>query len=279
MYDVLCYGAICADHRIWLPHHPRPGEGLRVQREDYVPGGNAFLEARSLADWNHHVVLMGDHLGDDDGGRMLQRAIGQTKIDGRYLVRNADARTPVCRILLTPDAERTILAFRDSATPATLPPADLLARCRIVSVTRYGPRTAEVASLARQANRLTVVGDATRPDDPWAAHADVIVTSASLLDNHQPGVERAAQLLALHQRRGATVLVTDGPRAIRALWQEAGERQSLSITPPAITAHNPIGAGDVFRAGVVHGLLAGWFWPQIVEHACTVATAHVGAPV
>lgn len=275
MYDVLCYGALCADHRLWLPHYPAAGAGIRIQREEMSAGGNAFIEARSLAAWGRRVALMGDHLGDDAGGRLLAAAIRATTIDDRYLVCEPQARTPRCYIMLTPDAERSILAARDDDAPCTLPPDALLARCRVVSVTRYGPRTAEAARLARVAGRLTVLGDATHPDDAWAPHADVIVTSASLLAAHQPGVDRAAQMAALHHLHGATVIVTDGPQPVHALWREEGETRSAQVVPPRVTAHNSIGAGDVFRAAVVHGVLHAWPWPQTVEFACHSAAAHI----
>lgn len=275
MYDVLCYGALCADHRIFLPHYPQPGEGLRIRRAGWTAGGNALIEARRLAGWGDRVVLMGDRLGSDAEGDLLARAIAATTIDGSYLVRDPDASTPRCHILITPDAERTILASRDDAVPEILPPAPLLAACRAVSVTRYGPHTAVVARAARSAGRLTIVGDATRPDDDWTPYADVIVTSASLLAAHSTGHDRGAQMEALHRVRGAAVLVTDGPRPVQALWREDGVMRSLELAPPRVRPADLIGAGDVFRAGVVHGLLRGWPWPRLLEFACAEAAAHV----
>lgn len=275
-YDVLCYGALCADQRIWLPRYPQPGDGVRIIREDVVPGGNAFIEARALAAWGRSVVLMGDHLGDDTDGRLLRDAIAAIDLERAYLVYDATAHTPRCQILLTPDGQRTILARRDDHAPTTLPSAALLGRCRLMSITRYGPRTAEAARLARVAQRTVVIGDATLPDDAWACFADVIVTSADLIAHHAPGADVDAHIESLHQLRGATVIVTDGPRPVRALWHAAGRTHRFQASPPAITPRNTIGAGDVFRAAVVYGMLAEQSWTDIVHTACRHASAFVG---
>ncbi|MBC8078011.1 MAG: carbohydrate kinase family protein, partial [Chloroflexales bacterium] len=56
-YDVLCYGALCADTLIRLPRFPTPGEGVRALGEAMVPGGNAMNEARCLATWGERVAL------------------------------------------------------------------------------------------------------------------------------------------------------------------------------------------------------------------------------
>lgn len=244
-------------------------------RSALTAGGNAFIEARSLAGWGDSVVLMGDHLGNDAAGHTLRTAINATPIVSSYLIHDQAARTPLCHILITPDGQRTILALRDDNPPFTAPPTALLHTCRLVSLTRYGPHTAAVAQYAHGAGCRVVVGDATRPNDAWVPWAEVIVTSAELMMQHTPTSDIATQMRALHHVRGAAVIVTDGPRPVRALWQEAGEQQTISVAPLAIRTVDSTGAGDVFRAAVVHGLLRNWPWPQIVEFACTEATHSV----
>lgn len=266
MYDLLCYGAICADLLLDLPRVPRPGEGVHVRAARWSAGGNALNEARALLSWGARVALMGDTLGHDPEGDLLAAELGRLAL-GEYVARDPAARTPVCHILVTPDGQRTILALRGEPPPLRPPPPELLAACRLVSVTRYGPHTAAVAALARAAGRTVIVADATRPDDPLAPSADLIVTSADLLAAHAPGVPVEAQMAALHAVRGAAVVVTDGPRPVRALWAEG----TATITPLPAPPGDTTGAGDCFRAGVAWGLLRGWAWPHILEFACAEA--------
>jgi sugar/nucleoside kinase (ribokinase family) len=275
MYDVLCYGALCADHRIWLPHYPQPGQGIRVSREDLAAGGNALNEARALALWGNKVVLMGDHLGNDPGGNVIWDAVQALPVERAHLVRDPVAQTPRCHILITPDAQRTILAVRDDAAPCTFPSATLLNNCRLVSLTRYGPQTDRVAQMARQAERLLIVGDATRPDDAWARYADVIISSAELLHQSGASTDITLRMTELHAIRSATVIVTDGPRPVHAIWRTNGELHTVSVTPPPVETVNTTGAGDMFRAAVAHGLLRDWPWKQILNFACTKAAAYV----
>ena len=248
---------------------------MRVSREDLAAGGNALHEARALALWGNKVVLMGDHLGDDPGGNVIWDTIHALPIERAYLVRDPVVQTPRCYVLITPDAQRTILAVRDDTTPHTPPSTTLLNNCRLVSLTRYGPQTDRVAQMARQAGRLLVVGDATRPDDAWARYADVIVSSGELLRQSDASTDITLRMTELHAIRSATVIVTDGPRPVRAIWRTNGELYTVSVTPPSVETVNTTGAGDVFRAAVVHGLLRDWPWEQILSFACAEAATYV----
>lgn len=276
-YEALCFGAICADLRMRLPHIPTPGQGVRVQEARWEPGGNSLIEAMALARWGVRVALLGDPLGADAPGELLAAALRPLGLDA-HLRCDPAAQTVVCHVLITPDGQRTILALRPDGPSPELPTPELLRACRVVSVTRYGPRSAEVAALAAAAGKTVVVGDATRPDDELARHADVIVTSAELLAHHGPGAPLEALMAALHAVRGAAVLVTDGPRPARALWAEGEATRTASMTPPVIAPVDTTGAGDTFRAAVVRGLLEGRRWPAILEEACEAASRAIAGP-
>lgn len=264
MNAILCYGSLCADLRIWLPHWPRHGSGIHAVRTRWLAGGNALNEARALVSWGVKPLLYGDRLGYDAGGDLVAAELTALGLM-THVERSANVATPVCHILITPDGERTIIALRQQ-TAASPPSAEVLATCQIVSVSRYGLYTAEVATTARQLNRLVVVGDVNDPADPLAQAADVIVTSAD-----RSGADPFQQAAALQQVRGAPVFVTDGPRPARVLvagsWYEA--------TPPSTESSDLTGAGDVFRAGVVYGIWKGWTWQDILAFATNAATTFV----
>jgi sugar/nucleoside kinase (ribokinase family) len=275
MHTVICHGAICADLRLYLPRHPRPGDGVRVRAATWCSGGNALIEARALINEGIPVLLTGDMLGPDDAGDLVAAELARLNL-AAGVARAADAVTPVCHVLITPDGERSILAIRKEPPRALLPTAAQIAASRIVSVTRYGPFTADVAAQAHAAGRSVVVGDALDPAEPLTAHADVIVTSARLLGH--AGRSLDAQIAALHARNQATVVVSDGPRPARIVWHADGQTHSASVQPPQVVTHDTTGAGDTFRAGVVAGMMRGQPWPAILEHACALASAAIRSP-
>ncbi|WP_448336890.1 carbohydrate kinase family protein [Chloroflexus aurantiacus] len=264
MNAILCYGSICADLRIWLPHWPQHGSGVHAVRTRWLAGGNALNEARALVSWGAQPLLYGDRLGYDTGGDLVAAELTALGLM-THIERSANVATPVCHILITPDGERTIIALRQQ-TAASPPSAEVLATCQIVSVSRYGLYTTEVATTARQLNRLVVVGDVSDPADPLAQAADIIVTSVD-----RSGVDPFQQAVTLQQVRGAPVFVTDGPRSARVLvagtWYEA--------MPPSTVSSDLTGAGDVFRAGVVYGVWKGWDWQEILAFATNAATTFV----
>lgn len=268
MYDILCYGALCADNLIRLPRLPAPGEGVRALSDSLVPGGNALNEARCLAAWDRSVALLGDALGDDPEGALLRRAVAAAPgIDGSHLLLVPGARTPLCRIMITPDGQRTIMAVRSADHPNTpLTPA-LLDAARVVSVTRFGAGVVAAAEAARTAGKLLVIGDGLLLNEPFAALADVIVGSVAYLRGS--GEDLETQLRRLHALRGAAVIVTDGPDPIYALI----DGELLTLRTHTLDAVDTTGAGDCFRAGISYGLSQDWSWPQTLHWANAAAAA------
>lgn len=264
MSPILCYGSICADLRIWLPRWPAPGSGVHALRSTWSAGGNALNEARALVRWGAPLQLYGDRLGYDPAGEMVAAELHALKL-AAHIERDMSAVTPICHILITPDGERTIIALRQGTTAAP-PPSAAIAAAQIVSVSRYGLHTVEVAQAARQHDRLVVAGDAFDPAEPLAHAADVIVTSAALL-----GSDPQQRAEALHRVRGAPVFVTAGSQPARVLvagqWHE--------IPPPVQTVADTTGAGDIFRAGVVYGIWQGWEWPAILAFAARAAAEQI----
>jgi sugar/nucleoside kinase (ribokinase family) len=270
MYDVLCYGALCADTLIRVPRFPAPGEGVRALSEVMVAGGNAMNEARCLAAWGERVALMGDHLGDDAEGALLtETSMGDPNLDASYIQHSPGWPTPRCRIIVTPDGQRTVLAVRGEQHPFTPPPLALLERCRVVSVGFFGAGTLTAAHAARDAGSLLLAGDALLPGDARAPLADVIVGSAATLRAALPGADIREQMRRLQEPRGAAVVLSDGPAHALALVGD----EWLEARPPAITPLDTNGAGDCFRAAVARGLARRWEWPRTLRWAAAAGAA------
>jgi sulfofructose kinase len=265
---VICYGSLCADLHLWVPHLPVAGGGVHADRAAWHAGGNALNEARVLRMLGADVALYGDVIGSDPAGRLLQAELDRLGLRAA-IVQDVAAQTPICHVFITPDGERSILAIRNRPVQAVPPSDAVLQSARIVSVARYGPDPLPVARRARALGCRVVAADLTLPTDPLADCADLIVVSAETLRRYDPETPVAMQAEVFHQVRGAAVAVSDGARPAFVCWREDGHLQQHEVAPVALAAvADTTGAGDHWRAAFVWGMLQGWPWPQTLEFAC-----------
>ena len=75
----------------------------------------------------------------------------------------------------------------------------------------------------------------------------------------------------LREKGAQWVLITQGPKAVRAL----GEGNLMCFKPPVIEPVNPIGSGDAVLAGLIHALGRGQDMCEAVKYgiACGAANA------
>lgn len=81
----------------------------------------------------------------------------------------------------------------------------------------------------------------------------------------------------------ARELMTAGAQAVVVSLGENGlvavtGPDAWHVAPPRLSAGNPTGAGDAVAAGLAHGLVLGWGWPERLRHAAALGTATVAAP-
>ncbi|MGE5286746.1 MAG: 1-phosphofructokinase family hexose kinase [Micromonosporaceae bacterium] len=92
------------------------------------------------------------------------------------------------------------------------------------------------------------------------------------------GADRDAVALAARELRAAgpqAVVVTLGADG---LWVVTADG-SWQAVPPTNVRGNPTGAGDAVAAGLVHGLVLGRPWEELLRHAVALGAASVAAPV
>jgi tagatose 6-phosphate kinase len=78
----------------------------------------------------------------------------------------------------------------------------------------------------------------------------------------------------LRDRGADTVVVTLGPDGMLAVTAEG-----TWLVGSAPVSGNPTGAGDAVAAGLAHGLVLGYPWPDRLSHAAALGAAAVAAPV
>ncbi len=121
MNTVVSYGEIGVDNIIQVPHLPTPEKAAFPTSDTYHIGGAAANYAVLLASWNIPVGLSGNSIGEDDLGKYLLKEMGLfEKLDLHHLEVSHSQPTPFCRILVTPNGERSILVFGYPTTPKTI---------------------------------------------------------------------------------------------------------------------------------------------------------------
>jgi sugar/nucleoside kinase (ribokinase family) len=253
---VLCYGELGVDNLIQVPNLPSPERAAFPVSDEYHIGGAAANTAVWLAAWGVPVRLAGNAIGQDELGRRLWTWLGAYPgLDLRFIEHLPDVATPFCRILVTPDGERSILVYGYPRTPKTLVSPEMLAGVSYLALDLYGgAERLQAAQAARNAGATTVVLDVVELDHPVLPWTDILILSAAYLRNERPDVnplERAQELRVISQ---GAVILTDGPRPIVALPRDGG---SFSLQPPQVQPVDTTGAGDAFRAGLIYSLLQG----------------------
>ncbi len=254
---VVCYGEVGVDNIIQVPHLPSPERAAFPTADHYQIGGAAANTAIWLAGWGVTVRLLGNALGDDDQGRRL---LGWLKafpsLDLQGLAIDPGAATPFCRILVTPDAERTILVFGYPEAAKTELRSEHLRDAAYAALDLYGgDERLAAAQAARAAGVPTVINDVVDPDHPALPLTSIAVNSAAYIRSLYPGVDPIEHARRLQTLSGGTVVTTDGADPIHVLGADG---TAIRLRPPTVEARDATGAGDAFRAGLIYGLLQSW---------------------
>lgn len=273
MNSVFSYGEIGIDNIIQVPNLPSPEQAAFPTSDTYHIGGAAANYAVLLASWKVEVGLSGNVIGQDElGHNLITWMRAYPDLDLGHLEIAAGASTPFCRILVTPNGERSILVYGYPLTPKTNLTAEMLAGVRFLALDLYGGEERLLAArLARKAGVQTIVNDLIC-DHPILKYSDIIVNSAAYIRCAMPGADVRKQTLDLHEQSGAAVITTDGGDSIFAVDQNGNQ---YSVDVPGVQAVDATGAGDAFRAGLTYGLLQGWDWKPAIQLAAATGALKV----
>lgn len=274
---VVVIGDVMLDHFLFgkveriSPEAPVPV--VRFTRDEYRLGGAANV-ARNIASLGGRVTLIG-LVGADDAGGLLARELDAAGIDASGLVR--DATRPTTRKLRVVTARNQQVARIDYEEDAEASGAALDALIRQVT---QAARTAEALVLSDY--RKGVVGRAVIEAaasaaksagipllvDPKIPQADRYRGATLLTPNHHEAelmtqmpirtpddVRRAAALI--HERSGASVLVTWGERGMWMLDTSQSPFVEAHFAAAAREVADVTGAGDTVIAVLALGLAAG----------------------
>ncbi len=256
----------------------------------YCSGGSAANTIVGLADLGGRAAYAGK-TGKDDFGRRYLEEMRDLQI--ALEVASADGPTGTCVVLITPDAQRTMLTHL--GVSATLDATDIheqdLSRSRYVYIEGYlfaGPSTRRAALKAIDLAQKHHLHIALTVSDPFLVDlcrddfisliegpVDLLFCNeqeAKALTGHVDPIDCAHEL----HRHCANVALTLGRRGSIIMHEE----QLIPIEGVAVEAVDTTGAGDMYAAGVLYGITHGLSWQQaghLGSHAAAQIVAQLGA--
>ena len=273
---ILCYGEIDLDYYLAIDDFPGLDAWSTVQTEFHNVGGAAANTAIWLANWGVPVRLMGHELGNDSYGELVRRQLNNYPlIDTRYIYFREKHSTPRCQCLVTPDGERSFIIHWPDQMRITPLETDMLYDTKWLSLDTSGPLPprVEAAKLAKTHHVSVLANDVYSIDHPLVGLADIIVLSASIF--HRTHSNQSLQEFADNLRHvgRCDVICTDGKHPVKAFLISGDE---VTIHPPQVPVVDTTGSGDIFRAGLLYGLVSGFTVKQSLKWAVAAGSAKAG---
>ena len=277
LVDLVGVGLNATDTLIPLAEFPERGSKVEYAQASILPGGQTASAIIACQTWGLTTRYVGK-LGDDDAARLHRLEFARAGVETE-IITVQQAASPQSLILVDGGGERTVLCRRDERL--LLQPHDLehewIEKARALLVDGFETAAAtQAAQWARQAG-IPVVADldeAYAGVEDLAANVDYLVVSRDLPGRltGERNLERALQ--KMKDRYGCAVTAaTLGQEGVLA-WD--GGRFHLR---PAyrVAVADTTGAGDIFHAGFIYGLLQGWPLARQLDFACAAAALNCTA--
>jgi sulfofructose kinase len=275
--DVVGVGLNATDTLILVPHYPALGSKVEFHSVHILPGGQVATAIAACQQWGLRTRYVGK-VGDD-GAAAIHRAEFERLGVEAHLMTAMGCASQQAVILVDDAGERTVLWKRDNRL--TLRPEELrrewITDARALHVDGHDTAAAVVAAgWAREAG-VPVVADL---DDLYPGiealieKVDYLITSRDIPGRLTGGTDLRRSLQMLRSKFGGHLAAaTLGHEGVLA-WDGARFHYA-----PAFRV-NPVdttGAGDIFHAGFIYGLLQGWALPRQLEFACAAAALNCTA--
>ena len=271
LVDLVGVGLNATDTLIGLASYPARGSKVEYRSASVLPGGQVATTVVACQHWGMSTRYVGI-LGDDAAAVLHQEAFTRAGVE-MQLVSVPGGVSPQSLILVDGGGERTILYRRDERV--VLKAGDLdrewIVRARALHVDGYDTEAATAAAGWARAAGVPVIADL---DDLYPGieklleNVDYLIVSRDIPGRltREPDLEIA--LRQMQRRFGcrltAATLGQDGVLA----WDGTQIHQACAYLVPVV---DTTGAGDIFHAGFIYGLLQNWPLERQLDFACAAA--------
>jgi sulfofructose kinase len=264
-------GLNATDTLIYLPEFPAPGSKVAFRSATVLPGGQVATALAACQSWGMRTRYVGK-LGDDYAAKIHLEEFAATGVEA-HVITVPECASAQSFILVDPQGERTVLWRRDDRLEFQA--ADLnrewIVNARVLHLDGSDTAAAiAAADWARSAGIPTVadLDEVYSGLDALLERIDYLIVSRDfpfrLLS--EPDLQKSLPLLQRRFKSRMTA-ATLGAGGVLA-WDGQKFHAACAYRVPVV---DTTGAGDIFHAGFIHGLLQGWTLQRQLEFACAAA--------
>jgi sulfofructose kinase len=275
--DLVGVGLNATDTMIRLPHYPALGSKIEFRSADVLPGGQVATAVAACQQWGLRTRYVGK-VGDDHAAEIHRREFERLGVE-THLVTASGCASQQAVILVDDAGERTVLWKRDNGL--TLQPEELrrewITHARALHVDGHDTAAALAAAGWARAADVPVIADL---DDLYPGvealleKIDYLITSRDIPGRLTGDPDLRKSLPAVRTRYGcrltAATLGHDGVLA----WDGSQFHYAPAFRVEPL---DTTGAGDIFHAGFIYGLLQDWPLPRQLDFACAAAALNCTA--
>jgi sugar/nucleoside kinase (ribokinase family) len=236
-----------------------------------MPGGQVATAVIACQTWGLSTRYVGK-LGDDEAAELHARAFALAGVDAR-LVTVENAASLRSLILVDGTGERTVLCRRDERL--ILQPEELqrewIVRARALHVDGHDTAAATLAARWAREAGIPVTADLDElylGVEVLLETIDYLIVSRDFPCRLMAESDLRRALRAMQSRYGCRLTAaTLGPDGVLA-WDGRQFHYSAAYRVPVV---DTTGAGDIFHAAFLYGLLQGWELERQLDFACAAA--------
>jgi sugar/nucleoside kinase (ribokinase family) len=275
--DVVGVGLNATDTLIALTHFPLVGQKVEFQTVQILPGGQTASAVVACQHWGLQTRYVGK-LGDDSAAAIHRAAFDRAGVEAQILTaENTSSAQSI--ILVDGSGERTVLLRRDERL--SLQPKDLrrewIRGARALHIDGFDTAAATLAATWARKDGVPVIADLDEiyPGvDQLLPLIDHLIVSRDFPARltGEADLEKALQRMRADygSRITAATLGHDGVLA----WDGSAFHYKPAYRVPVV---DTTGAGDMFHAAYIYGLLQAWELDRQLDFACAAAALNCTA--
>ena len=269
--DLVGVGLNAIDTLIPLPHYPELGSKVEFHSANILPGGQVASAVIACQQWGMRTRYIGK-VGEDRFADIHRAEFAKTGVEAHLFTAQGCASQQAF-ILVDDTGERTVLWKRDNNL--TLRPEELkqewIVEARALHVDGHDTAAAIQAATWAKASGVPVIADLDEVYPGVQAllgSIDYLIASRDIPGRLTGEANLRVALRALQTRYGCRLTAaTLGHEGVIA-WDGLQFHYAAAFHVESV---DTTGAGDIFHAGFIYGLLQGWSLARQLDFACAAA--------